>query len=368
MEYGERGPDLSVELCGLKLANPFVLASGPLSFSAESIRAAHAAGAAAVVTKTIRPHATVNPIPHMADAGRGAMLNTEGWSDFPATRWLERELPALKDRSGVLIGSLGCTVPEVVQLARPVEQAGVDMLELVSYRSADAAPMVAAARATVSIPVLIKVSANWPDPLAVVGACVQAGADGVTAIDSVGPVLRIDIETGRPVLNRTASLSGPPILPVAQRVVADIALRYDVPVVGTGGVSRGTEAVEMMMAGARAVGVHTAPLLRGLQFFGRAIREMRAFLSQHDFTNVGQLRGLALNALREPVAPARMTFRFDPGLCTHCNRCVEVCAYHARSLEGSQMQVDLELCRKCGLCVAVCTPGALDCRLAPLAD
>ena len=141
-------PDLTISLCGIELKNPLVLASGPLSWSAEAIRAAFSAGAAAVVTKTIRPQATINPVPHIAAAGRGSLLNTEGWSDLPAEQWIERELPSLADRDGdgVLVASTGHTPAEVAQLAGPLAEAGADMLELVSYRAEDAAPMVAVAK------------------------------------------------------------------------------------------------------------------------------------------------------------------------------------------------------------------------------
>ncbi len=84
-------PDLTATLCGLALKNPLVLASGPLSWNAAAIRRAFDAGAAAVVTKTIRPVATVNPTPHIATAGPGSLLNTEGWSDLPAQQWIEAE-------------------------------------------------------------------------------------------------------------------------------------------------------------------------------------------------------------------------------------------------------------------------------------
>lgn len=357
-------PDLTVELCGLKLANPFVLASGPLSFSAKAIRAAFAAGAGAVVTKTISSRPTVNPIPHMADIGQGALLNTEGWSDLTAEAWVDRELPALRERDGILIASLGHTAADVEAWAGPVAAAGVDILEVVSYVAGDMPALVRAAKAAVEVPVLAKVSANWPDLMDVVGALVDAGGDGIAAIDSIGPTLRIDIETGRPVLNRTGWLSGSPIRPISQRIVAEIALRYDVPIVGTGGVGRGVEAVEMLMAGATAVGVHTAPLLRGLGFFDRAVKEMRQFLVAHDYTCAAQLQGLALPHLKTPLEPAGLTFAFDADCCTHCNRCVEVCAYGARRLLGDEMHVDEGECRLCGLCVAVCKPGALRCELA----
>ena len=367
--------DLTVTLCGLKLKNPLVLASGPLSWSAAGIHAAFAAGAAAVVTKTIRPQATVNPAPHIAALKQGSLLNTEGWSDLPAEQWIERELPALSDRNGVLIASLGHTPAEVEQLAEPLAEAGADMLELVSYRAEDAAPMAAAAKRAVSVPVLVKVSANWPNLLEIVDACLRAGADGITAIDSIGPALRVDVETGRPLLGSFAWLSGAAIRPIALRVVAEICLRHNVPVVGTGGVGRAEDVVEMVMAGATAVGVHTAPLLQDLGWFGKTLARMECWLDERGHACLSGLRGQALPHLRETVLHpsagsghhAPMTFAFDAEACTQCDRCVTVCAYNARYLspEG-QMLLNEAACRSCGLCVSICPTGALAARIADL--
>jgi len=360
--------DLTVTLCGLKLKSPLILSSGPLSWSAEAIRAAFAAGAAAVVTKTIRPEATVNPVPHIAAAGRGSLLNTEGWSDLPAEQWIKRELPALRqardaalaNRDGVLIASIGHTPAEVAQLAGPLAEAGADALETVSYQAEDAAPMVAAAKRAISIPVLVKVSANWPDLPEVVDACLQAGADGVTAIDSIGPALRVDVEAGRPLLCSFAWLSGQAILPIALRAVAETCLRHDVPVVGTGGMGRAEDVVEMVMAGATAVGVHTAPLLEGLGWFGKTLARLERWLEEHGYAGLDDLRGLALPYLREPVPRAPLAFTFDAEACTRCGRCVTVCAYSVRHLTPQgEMLLDETLCRSCGLCASVCPTEAL---------
>ncbi len=354
-------PDLTATLCGLALKNPLVLASGPLSWNAAAIRRAFDAGAAAVVTKTIRPVATVNPTPHIATAGPGSLLNTEGWSDLPAQQWIEAELPALADRAGALIVSTGHTPAEVAQLAGPLAAAGADALELVSYRAEDAAPMVAAAKAAVNIPVLIKVSANWPNLLDVVGDCLAAGADGVTAIDSIGPALRVDVETGRPRLGAFAWLSGRAILPLALRAVADICLRRDVAVVGTGGVSRAEDVVEMVLAGATAVGVQTAPLLQGLGWFSKTLTQLERWLAEHGHARLADLRGLALPHLRELAArPGPLAFAFDAPACTRCGRCVTACAYEARHLlADGDLTLDPARCRSCGLCAAVCPTGAL---------
>lgn len=353
--------DLSVDLCGKRLRSPLILASGPLAWSAEGIQAAFAAGAAAVVTKTIRPEPTRNPTPHIVAADARSLLNTEGWSDLPASQWIERELPQLAGRNGVLIASIGHTPAEVAQLAGPLAAAGVDMLELVSYQAEDAAPMVAAARQATDIPVLIKVSANWPDLVDVLGRALEAGADGMTAIDSIGPALRVNVGTGQPSLGSFAWLSGAAILPIALCAVAEICLRYEVPVVGTGGVGRAEEIIEMVMAGATAVGVHTAPLLQGLAWFGRTEAHLERWLQAHGYASFGELQGLALPYLRRvAVGHAPLTFTFDREACNQCERCVTVCAYRARRLSPERlMTLDVDRCRSCGLCIAVCPTAAL---------
>jgi dihydroorotate dehydrogenase subfamily 1 len=355
--------DLSVDLCGIHLPNPLILASGPLSWNAEAIRSALETGAAAVVTKTIRPEATVNLTPHIARSGRRSMLNTEGWSDLSAEQWIEQELPSLVDRGGVVIASTGHTPAEVERLAGPLAATGVDLLELVSYDAQDAAPMVAMAKRLVSIPVLIKVSANWPDLQEVVAACLQAGADGITAIDSIGPVLGIDVETGRPLLGSFAWLSGEAIRPIALRAVAEICLRHNVPVVGTGGVGGAEEALEMVMAGATAVGVHTAPLLQGLAWFGKTLHRLERWLDQRRCDQLSDLRGQTLQYLQETPSHATLTFNFDAKTCTKCERCVTVCAYQARQLTpAGDMFLNKALCHSCGLCASVCPTDALRTR------
>lgn len=352
--------DLGVGLCGLRLKNPLVLASGPLSWNADGILAAFAAGAAAVVTKTIRPEASPNPTPHIAALGHGSLLNTEGWSDLSARRWIERELPALAVRDGVLIASTGHTPSEVEALAGPLAEAGADMLELVSYRAEDAAPMVSAAKRNARLPVLIKVSANWHSLADVLAACLDAGADGVTAIDSIGPALRVDVESGRPLLSSFAWLSGEAIRPIALRVVAETCLAYQVPVIGTGGVGRAENVVEMIMAGATAVGVHTAPLLDGLGWFEKTLARLESWLTQRGYPRLADLRGMALPGLCKPTQHTPLAFAFDSQVCTRCGRCITVCAYNARRLTpDGHMALDQVLCRSCGLCASVCTPGAL---------
>ncbi len=357
---------LGARLCGREMDSPLVLASGPLSYGAEAISLAFAAGASAVVTKTIGLHAAVNPTPHIWRAERGSLLNTEKWSDLPPEQWLSCELPALRGHPGLLIVSIGNSVADVEGLTTPLTEAGADLVEVVSYSGDDAAPMVTAAVARTSLPVLVKVSSNWPNLLDVVGACVLAGAAGVTAIDSIGPALRIDVETARPVLESPfghAWLSGPAIKPLAVRAVADIKRAYGVPVVAVGGVSRGTDVAEMLMAGADAVSAHTAPLLMGLGWFQKTRTELAAFMDAHGYASLPDLQGVALPHLTDGESSARLGFAFDPAVCTECMLCVRLCPYGARNLKARVMTLDDGRCRSCGLCASVCAAGALHLEL-----
>jgi dihydroorotate dehydrogenase (fumarate) len=254
----------------------------------------------------------------------------------------------------------------VAEIAGRVAAAGPDIVELVSYRAEDAAPMVAVAKAKTDLPVLIKVTANWPNLVDVVDACLAAGADGVTAIDSIGPTLRIDVETGEPLLGSFAWLSGRAILPISLRAVAQICQRHRVPVVGTGGVGQAEDAVEMVMAGATAVGVHSLPMMQGLGWFGRTLARLDRWLEKRGHGRLADLRGAALPHLQEPMPHTPLAFAFDQEACTRCGRCVTVCAYGARVLtDEGDMLLDEEICRSCGLCVTVCAPGALEVAAGP---
>jgi len=352
--------DLGTILCGIPLGNPLIVSSGPLTYAAGGIQRALDNGAAAAVTKTISLEPAINPVPHIADIGRGSLLNTEKWADLPADQWIAHELPALTGSGGVVIASVGHHRADVEALAAPLAGAGADILEVVSYDATDMVPLVEAAKARVAVPVLAKLSPSWPDLYDCAAGCLAAGADGLTAIDSLGPTLAIDVETGRPVLGGHAWLSGVAIKPLTVRIVADLCKRHPgVPVVATGGVSSAEDVIEMVMAGATAVGVHTTPLLRGLGWFAKTGAGLTRWLDRHGYTELAEVRGMALPHLPGKECNEPLEFIFEPEICTECGRCVTVCAYGARTMDGREMSLDCELCRSCGLCVEVCAPGAL---------
>jgi dihydroorotate dehydrogenase (fumarate) len=367
--------DLRTTLFGVSMPSPFILASGPLSYDATGLWEAYRAGAGGIVTKTLRLEAAVNPTPHMvvprSSNLRGTLFNTEKWADLTWEHWAGEELPRLAGHPGMLIASIGHTPPEGEIITGPVAATGVvDAIECVAYTRETIVDLVRRVRERTELPVLAKLTFNWGDDLyRAAEDALKAGATGFTAIDSIGPTLQIDIEAVQPTIGgvgNKAWMSGAAIRPVAQAVVAELVQRFGVPVIGTGGIIQAEDAVEMTMAGAAALGVCTAPLLRGLEWFEATGKKLSDWLDAHGYRDLSAVRGAALPTLHSIEDAAPLVFEFEPLKCTKCDLCVVLCPYDAREMEGEKAKSpDLvqilheERCRYCGLCVEVCKPQAL---------
>ncbi len=342
--------DLRASVGGLELEHPLLLASGPLSWNGDAILRAFHGGAAAVVTKTISRRAACSPRPHIVALPHGVM-NAERWSDLDPWQWVERELPRAKDGGATVIASLGLAADDVTALARALERAGADALEVVSYDEAALPDMVRAAVTQVRIPVLAKLSANGGDLAGTAQRCAECGASALTVIDSLGPALRIDLERRRPrVGSGTAWWSGSGILPIALHCVSVVRRASGVGVVGTGGVSSADEAIEMLYAGASAVGLCSAPLVEGVGTFARIRDRVAERLGELGMASVRE----AVGAMADD-AEAHLAMRLDETACSGCGTCIRVCPYGARR---SPADVDPS-CRGCGLCGSLCPTGAL---------
>jgi dihydroorotate dehydrogenase (NAD+) catalytic subunit len=305
-------PDLSVSLCGVRLPNPLVLASGILGTSVELLERVARCGAGAVASKSCGPAPRAgHPNPTVLDWGHG-LINAVGLSNPGA----DEEVPILREAKlrltplGVsLIASIFAeTVDGFGEVARKVAEAVPDFMEVniscpnvqaefgrpFAADPRDAAAVTAAMRRAVSLPIIVKLSPNVADIAAVARAVEAEGADAIAAINTLGPGMVIDLGSGRPILaNLVGGVSGPAIRPIAVRCVYDISRAVRIPVIGIGGVTCGRDAVEMIMAGAAAVGVGTAVYYRGPEVFTAIRDEMAAFMGTHGYSSVAQMRGLA---------------------------------------------------------------------------
>jgi dihydroorotate dehydrogenase (NAD+) catalytic subunit len=308
-------PDLSVVLCGVRLPNPTVLASGVLGLSHEIFGRLAQSGCGAITTKScsLQPR-TGHHNPVIVDWGNG-LINAVGLSN-PGVEVMVEEIRQAKQHLAPLgvpiIASIFAeTIYDFGIVARYISEAQPDLIEVnISCPNLDdkfvqtfaASPYVAAqvtrrVKANTSAPVIVKLSPNVEDIAKVAREVEAAGADAITAINSLGPGLVLDIETGRPVLaNRWGGVSGPAIRPVAVKCVRDVCQAVKIPVIGTGGVTDARDAVEMILVGATAVGIGSAvhSAYRGMDVFGEVANGIAEYMRRHCYGRLEDFRGKAL--------------------------------------------------------------------------
>ena len=292
------------------LPNPIVAASGTYGHSDEVARLGDPAAIGAVTAKSLSifPWAG-NPAPRVHEAGAGAMLNSIGLENPGVEAWIEHDLGPLLARGARVIASIwGRSVEDYAKAAAalvPAVQQVVacevnvscpnleDRGEMFAHHPDATAAVTAAvvAELPAGFPVFAKLSPNVSDLRPIAAAAVGAGATGLTLVNTLLG-LAIDAERRRPRLGAGGGgLSGPAIKPVALRAVWEVTRALPgVPVIGTGGVASGLDAVEMLLAGATAVGVGTATFHdpRAPQ---RIARELARWCRRHDVARVADLTG-----------------------------------------------------------------------------
>ena len=264
--------DLSVNLCGLRLQNPVIPASGTFGFGLELAGSMDLNVLGGISLKgTTREARYGNPVPRIAEAAEG-MINSVGLQNPGIDVLVNEKVPALRKiyTQGVIANISGFSVDEYRECCAKADACeGIDIIEvnvscpnvhgggLAFGTSACAAAEVTAAVKAVcrNKPVFIKLSPNVTDIVEIARACEDAGADGLTLVNTfLG--MRIDIARRKPILaNKMGGYSGRAIFPVALRMVYQVAHACKIPVMGCGGVASARDVIEMMMAGATAVQV-----------------------------------------------------------------------------------------------------------------
>ncbi len=264
--------DLSVELAGVRMKNPVVVASGTFGFGREYNQFYDISQLGGICVKGLTLHPREgNPPPRIAETPMG-ILNSVGLQNPGVDGFIAHELPWLRERDLAVIANISGNTPEEYGvMCEKLSAAGVDLIEVniscpnvkaggMQYGTVPemAAEVTRKAKSHASVPVMVKLSPNVTDITAIARAVVEAGADALSLINTIRG-MRIDVNTRRPVLRmNTGGLSGPAVLPVAVRMVWEVARAVDVPLLGMGGVAKGEDAAQLMLAGASAVAVGTA--------------------------------------------------------------------------------------------------------------
>ena len=267
----------AVSLCGLPLENPVIPASGTFGYGYEfaQLYDINCLGTFSFKGTTLAPRYG-NPTPRIAEYA-GGLLNAVGLQNPGVEAVIREELPRLREvfHKPVMANVSGFSIEEYAQVCRQLDsEEQVGWLEVnISCPNvhgggaafgADprtAAAVTRAVRDVTKKPVIMKLSPAAADIAAVARACQEAGADGVSLINTL-PGMRIDLKRRRPLLaNGTGGMSGPGIFPLAVRMVYQVYEAVDIPIVGMGGVTTAEDVIELMLAGAAAVGVGAANLV-----------------------------------------------------------------------------------------------------------
>ncbi len=303
-------PDLSVELMGCRLKNPTILASGILGTTRDILTRVSREGAGAVTIKSISENPrSGHPNPTVLSFGPG-MINAVGYSN-PGIEKAAEEFTDLEHVGCPVIGSLiGTQAEEFIPVASRMDKLGFAALEvplscphtpgfgkLGKQDNPEAVTkIVAAIRSCSSKPLFVKVPplAATEQFIEMAQAAKEAGAYGITAVNTIGPGMLIDVEAAKPYMGfKIGGVSGPALKPLAVASVYELYKAVDLPIIGTGGVSSGRDAIEMIMAGATAVGIGTAVLAGGPSVFEKIVREMGQILAERGVSSISEIRGIA---------------------------------------------------------------------------
>ena len=301
------GSLLGVNVAGLQLRNPTALASGILGYTADSLLSVVESGAGAVVTKSVgvKPRlGYANPTVVQAKCG---LINAMGLPN-PGIDAYVGEISYSKTllKVPLIVSVFGYSAEEYAQVAEKAVKAGADAVELnvscphvkqtgseIGQNPRLLAEVVGKVKAKVSKPLIVKLSPNVSDIVEMAQVAVNAGADALTAVNTV-KALAIDVDTMLPVLsNVRGGLSGPAVKPIALRCVYDIYEKVKVPILGCGGITTWQDAVEFLLAGASVVQIGTAVALRSPGVFRAVNRGIGKYLNKKGCKNVKEIVGLA---------------------------------------------------------------------------
>jgi dihydroorotate dehydrogenase (NAD+) catalytic subunit len=298
------------KFCDVEFSNPLVLASGILGVTGKTLAQVAQKGAGGVTTKSLwmkRHKGHKNPVIIADDS---YMLNAVGLPDAGIEKSRE-EIKIFRQESDVpLIANIVAgSIKEFSEITQLAVELSPDIIEVNiscpnvqkefpdlfsgSYSFAERITKTVKQHSK-NIPVSIKLSPNVANIADVAKACEENGADAITAINTLGPGMRIQPELRTPILKNTVGgVSGPALFPISLRCVWDIFSAVNIPIIGLGGVTTGRDAIEMFLAGATLIGVGTALHFRGEDAFHLIKEEMESFCKKEGIKDISEIIGKA---------------------------------------------------------------------------
>ncbi len=298
--------NISIEIAGLKMKNPTMLAAGILGETGDSLLTIARGGAGAIVTKSIGLNSREGHLnPTFVEIEYG-ILNAMGLPN-PGIEGYEKEMKVALEGGVPVIGSIyGASPSEFETLALKMEQYGAFALELnlscphakgygteLGHNKEKVGEITGVVKDAVKIPVFVKLSPNVSNIVEIAKTVEEAQGDGIVAINTL-KAMAISTELGMPVLsNAVGGLSGPAIKTVGLRCVYEIKKETEIPIIGVGGILTGMDAVEYIMAGASCVQIGSGIFYRGNGIFKDICLELDDFMKTHGYKTVKEMVGIA---------------------------------------------------------------------------
>ena len=302
--------NLSVKFCDVTFENPTVLASGILGVTASSLKNVVRNGAGGVTTKSIWLTEHIGHKNPTMFGTESYFLNAVGLSDAGIEKAKEETFPEYnKDKPAPIIANIvAYSMDDFEKLTQEITTCDPDIIEVniscpnvddkygkpFSCVAAQANKVTALVRENTDKPIVIKLTPNVPNIVEIAEACKEAGADGFCLINTLSG-MGIDIDLRMPILtNKSGGVSGPAIKPIAVKAVHDVYKATKMPIIGTGGITTGEDAIEIMMAGATLVGVGTMVYYRGIEGFAEMVKEMDDWCDKNGVKNLDEIIGVAV--------------------------------------------------------------------------
>lgn len=294
-----------IEFCGMKMKNPVTVASGTFGYGREFAQYIDLNKLGGIVTKgtSLKPRPG-NKAPRVCETASG-MLNSIGLQNPGVEHFMEQDLPWLRSfDTKIIVNACGSSVEEYVELAKVLNTLDIDAVELnLSCPNVKAGCMAfgtsyeGVKEVTTQVrkeltrkPLIVKLTPNVTDIVSPAKGAEDAGADGVSLINTfLG--MKIDIDKRKPVLaNNTGGLSGPAVKPVAVRMVYQVAQAVNIPILGLGGIVTGEDVIEFMLAGATAVSIGTGNFISP-DVSIKAIEDIEKYMKKHNIENLKDIIG-----------------------------------------------------------------------------
>jgi len=369
---------LNTNIGGIKLDTPLLLASGYITETAEFFLKAKDYGCSSMVTRSLKMNVPVDrmhvPSPRYVVFDQDSMLNCEWGNEKPWTYWRDQGITSIKNTNCPIIVSLsGRDINSCCELIKLFDEMSVNAYEINISCSHSGSlhgnlnvdilhlqELMRKVRSVTKTPIWIKLSYSiLLIPMA--QEAEKLGADVIVCTNSIGPGMLIDTNTAKPKLGIKGGgggVTGKSIFPIALWCVNQLSKAVSIPIVGCGGIFTAGDVIQMLMAGASAVQLYTAPALKGPLIFKKIVTGLQKFLFDHpEYNSISDLVGLVTKNTDEHrfSSPTPVIIK---DRCTGCGICVTACSFDALDLVDRQGKNMLAVinnnCNSCNACVGVC--------------